>query len=188
MKLARGVSLVELTATVALLGIIALVVIPNLSSTDPKKLELAVTRVASALQFARNEAKRTGEMRAVIIDNDGTYGLADDLAVLENITAWVGGKPTGDLDYHPLSKQPYSLDVTDIPMSAGVAFDTGSKPFSYQNVTGNHQVIYFTDRGRPVWTDGVNTQRLLSGVVKLRMGDLKSSVTLHPVTGKVKVQ
>ena len=58
--------------TVAILGIIAKVVIPLLSSNDPQKLALATEETANLLRFAMSEAKRTGGY--VVVDGLSTAG------------------------------------------------------------------------------------------------------------------
>ena len=59
----RGLSLIELTAVIAILGIIALAVLPSFSSTDQYKLELAAQKIAEALRYARSASLRSGVLR-----------------------------------------------------------------------------------------------------------------------------
>ncbi len=51
-----GFSLAEILAVVLVLSIVAAVAIPNLSATDPNKLELASQEFAQAIRFARAES------------------------------------------------------------------------------------------------------------------------------------
>ncbi len=58
-----GYSLLELTLIVAILSIVAVAAMPNIASTRPYKLDLAVEAIAGAMRFARSEAMRLGAPR-----------------------------------------------------------------------------------------------------------------------------
>ena len=83
LKYRAGFSLLELSASLFILGIMILVMIPSFSSTDPKKLELAAEIVAQALRYARSEAMRTGEIHGVLIDTNDSQALGRDITVFK---------------------------------------------------------------------------------------------------------
>jgi prepilin-type N-terminal cleavage/methylation domain-containing protein len=56
----QGFTLAEALTVVALIGILALALIPLASSQNPAKLDVAATEIGNALRFAINEAQRTG--------------------------------------------------------------------------------------------------------------------------------
>ncbi|HPV33202.1 MAG TPA: prepilin-type N-terminal cleavage/methylation domain-containing protein, partial [Methylotenera sp.] len=59
-KIAKsGFTLVEMLVVVIIIGIIATVTIPLLSSNDPQKLNVAAEETANVLRLAISEAKRT---------------------------------------------------------------------------------------------------------------------------------
>ena len=46
-------------------GIAAAVAIPDISTTNPNRLDLAAEEIAQAIRFARSESLRTGEIHGV---------------------------------------------------------------------------------------------------------------------------
>ena len=54
----HGVTLVELLVVISILGVVALVAIPDFSSSKPAQLDLAANEFAAAMRFARSESMR----------------------------------------------------------------------------------------------------------------------------------
>lgn len=112
-----GFSLAEMLVTVAILGIIAKVVIPLLSSNDPQKLAVAAEETANTLRFALSEARRTGGY--VLVDGLSTAGqltlyYSDANA---NVPPTAGTSAISD----PLTKRAARLNVAGSPFSQGVS-------------------------------------------------------------------
>jgi len=183
----RGISLIELSVVVAILGVIALIVMPNLSASSIQRLELSTQRVVDALQFARSEALRTGELTGVLIDVDDTVAIAKDIAVFVPDTS---ASPFA-LDRfvtHPLSKQPYDQWLETAVGGSGVAFSGGVQSFEYDGLTGARNYVFFDANGAPVWLEDGKRYRLVAGSIYLALGTLGRQITIESVTGKVQVQ
>ena len=105
--------------TVAILGIIAKVVIPLLSSNDPQKLSVAAEETANTLRFALSEARRTGGY--VLVDGLSTAGQLtlyySDANANANVPPTFGTSAISD----PLTQRAARLNVAGSPFSQGVS-------------------------------------------------------------------
>lgn len=178
-----GLSLLELTAVIAILGVIALVVTPDFSSTAPARLELAADQVAHALRFARSESIRSGEHHGVTIDQV-TQGI---MVVKWNLTT--DPVSVAAILYHPLSRQPYDLKADELSLVHGVAISNASDAFLYADV-GLRRSLIFDPQGVPLWILGSDGSRhlLQSGTVTLSAGQSRINVAVAPLTGRVTIQ
>lgn len=163
---------------VAILGVVAVVAIPDLRSGDDGKLDLAAQVVASAMRFARSEAMRTGE----------PYGFrqqsgAKRIRVFRPDTSaspWVLNYDV----YHPVSKQLYDVDLDTHPFAYA---DSLSRTPSFKgtcNINGN---VYFDGNGIPRCADP-DTILLEQFDVTLTLGPHTRIVTLDGITGRVRVR
>ena len=107
----RGFTLVEMLIVIAILGIVAKVAIPLLSSNDPQKLGVAAEETANLLRFALSEAKRTGGY--VLVDGQTTAGRLS--LYYSNSNANLSSAITD-----PLTKRAAILNVKDNAFSQGV--------------------------------------------------------------------
>ena len=101
----HGVTLVELLVVITILGVVAVVAIPNFSSSNPQTLDLAAEEFANAMRFARSEAIRTGEPRG--------FRQRSDTKRIRVFRPDTGTAPwTLNYDvYHPLTKQLYDIKL-----------------------------------------------------------------------------
>jgi prepilin-type N-terminal cleavage/methylation domain-containing protein len=187
MKNSKGLSLIELTMVIAILGITALVVIPNHSSTDPQKIELAAEIVAEAMRYARSESMRSGEIHGVLFDIDDGESGAKDIQVFKADLAVSPFGNAGTL-YHPLSKQPYDLWLDKGGFTKNVKFSSTAHPFSFEGVVQAKKHIFFTTQGLPVYvTDGVMS-RFTGGEILLAYGGQSRVISIQPTSGRVAVE
>lgn len=111
-KIAKsGFTLVEMLVVVIIMGIIATVTIPLLSSNDPQKLNVAAEETANVLRLAISEAKRTNG-----------YVLVDGLATTGHFKLYYsnssGNLITAFTD--PLTKRTMDIDIVTGAFSSGV--------------------------------------------------------------------
>ncbi len=178
----RGYSLLELLAVVIILGIAASVAIPDISTTDPNKLDLAAEEVAQAIRFARSESLRTGEIHGVQISQN-----------TQRVVAYKADLSTSPVSmeailYHPVSKQRLDYDVDTGTMTSGVSITNTQDPFLY--ATGRRKNLLFDDTGLPIWivNSTSTTYVLQDGTVQLSYGGDKRTVRVAQITGRVTVQ
>lgn len=183
MRRETGLSLIELSAVVAILGIIALVVVPDFSSAHTKKIELAANRVAEALRFARSEAQRTGEHHGVTISQ-----VTQEVTVKKwDLTT--DPVSTESIPHDPLSKQAFTFGVDQLSLAPGIEITNSSDAFLYATV-GRRRSLIFDPHGVPMWIDGSDGSSYLlqDGAIILGSGREQRTVAVAPLTGRVTVQ
>jgi prepilin-type N-terminal cleavage/methylation domain-containing protein len=113
---ARGFTLVEMLAAIAILAIAATAAVPLLSSNDPQKLSVAAEETANTLRFALSEARRTGGY--VLVDGKTTAGRLQ--LFYSNSTAQVPPVAGTAIVNDPVTKRAAVLNVSGSPFSQGV--------------------------------------------------------------------
>lgn len=69
----RGYTLIELLIVVALLGLAAALVIPQVGSTNVLRVESVVRSIVASITVAQSEALATQERRAIVFDTAGNH-------------------------------------------------------------------------------------------------------------------
>jgi len=182
-----GFSLLEITVSLLILGIMILVMIPSFSSTDPKRLEQAAEIVAQAMRYARSESMRTGEIHGVLIDTKDVESLGRDITVFK---ADLAQSPFGNLGtlYHPVSKQPYDLWLNKNPQTRNVTFKNTGKIFTYEGQATKKRYLFFNPQGLPVYVEDGALYAFTKGKVRLISGELVRKVSIEPTTGRITVK
>jgi prepilin-type N-terminal cleavage/methylation domain-containing protein len=175
-----GVTLIEMLAVIAIIGLVATIAIPQATSVSPAVADAAAAEVAHAIRFAQREAVRTGKYHVAEIDparqTVRVYRLVGTTTLDEDIANPV---------MHPVDKLPYRISLADSGATRAVV---ASSVFTYgADTTGN---ITFSPDGSPVdinYVKGkVATASLsLDGVVQLRAGAALRTVTVDKTTGRV---
>lgn len=182
-KKQAGFSLLELSIVVLILGIMAIVVIPDSSPTSQQKLDLVANQIAQALRFARAESLRTGEHHGLTISQ-----------VTQTITVQKWDMTTDPVStelvpYHPVDKQAFVYDADGLSLAPGVSITNSSDIFNYLTI-GRRRSLIFDPQGVPMWMLGSDDSiyRLLDGIVQLSNGQNQRSISVAPLTGRVTVQ
>jgi prepilin-type N-terminal cleavage/methylation domain-containing protein len=174
----HGVTLVELLVVVSILGVVALVAIPDFSSGEPAQLDLAANEFAAAMRFARSEAMRLGSPRG--------FRQQSGQKRIRVFRPDTGTSPwTLNYDiHHPLSKQLYDIQLDTHPFAAADSLSRTPTFIGTCNVQGS---IYFDNNGTPRCADP-ETVLLEQFDVTLTLGSHSRVVTLHGITGRVTIQ
>lgn len=174
-----GYSLLELTVVMTLLGFLAAVVIPTAAPYQGQKLDLAATELTNALRFARDEAIRTGQYQAILINKDTGQ-------VTVGTPQIVGGEVTGfqAMAYNPVDKKLYDFNVNTL--ASGVFINPASAPFKFVNVASAGDTCLFDADGNPLIVTTGQTYALTLGSLVLQSGLDARSVAVSMV-GRVTV-
>ena len=174
----KGLSLLELTIVIALVGLAAAIAMPSLSASENQKLDLAGSDVADALRFARDEARRTGAMHGVSAENSNNRVRVFRLDETPNPNARVFDV------YHPVWKQIYAVDLGANPYR-GVALATVGGQLTGACTDATNIVV---DPGGVVRCFEPVTTRINNASVLLSLGGLERTVTVDSYTGRVTIQ
>lgn len=175
-KTQYGLSYIEMVIVVVILGIVAAAAMPNLSSTDPKKLDNAANEVAAAIRFARAEAIRSKISRG--INTDATN---DRLRVYSLPAA----TPTYDI-YHPIDKKLYDIQLKTDAFVGGV--DLVSASFVFAGAPSSSTNLDFSAEGTPKVTSAGTDYMLTSGTITLSYRGQQRVISIAPMTGQVTVK
>ena len=162
---------------VVILGVVAAAAMPNLSSTDPIKIDTAAKEVADAIRFARAESIRTKIPRG--INTDATNDRI-------RVYSLPGLLPVYDI-YHPIDKKLYDIQLKTDTYVAGV--DLVSAGFSFAGAFSSSTHLDFSTEGNPKYTSSGNDYMLTSGgTITLSYKGQQRIVSIAPVTGRVSIQ
>jgi len=178
-----GYTLTELIVVITIIGIIAAVAVPTLSSSSDAKLRLAAEEVSSAIRFARSEAIRTGEGHGLTVSQS-----TQQITVRKYDIGVVPITTLATLT-HPINKHPYNFNVNTSSRTAGVTISNSSDAFDYGS-EGQRRSLIFDSHGLPIWIVGSDPTRHLleGGSIELSYGSQTRVVSVASVTGRVTVQ
>ena len=164
-----------------ILSIVAAVVIPQVSSTADNRLIVAATEIANAIRFARSEAVRSGDIRAV-----GIYRDTDRVEIGKPLI--IAGDVNG-MEYllnHPVSKMPYDFEIGALPLTVGVIISNSSDPFTFESPSPSSDVLLFNTSGEPFWLNNGKSSPLTSGSVQVRREGRIVRLSISPI-GRVTI-
>lgn len=174
----QGISLLEMTLVVFIIGALAAAVLPGLAADDPQRLQLAANEAAAALRFARGEALRTGSPHGVRLRPSPPA-----LEVFRLDTA--GSTPVEIFDVrHPLTRYLYRLALDTAPFAPGTILQAD---FRFSAGGAAQAAVAFDHRGEPVSPLDLAPLHQPGHLQAARRG-LAIAVSLDTVTGRVSRQ
>lgn len=173
-----GFTLAEVLIVVLIIGVVAVTALPDFSSRDAARLDLAAQEFADATRFARSESIRTGVPHGALINVTQKTLKVFRLDMAPN-------PPVKLFDvYHPVAKNLYTLD-TDVGLTRGVTVDNYQLTFS--SACNGPNAFAFDARGNPICPDPVSV-RVATVAVTLGFEGATRIVNVAPITGRVTVQ
>jgi prepilin-type N-terminal cleavage/methylation domain-containing protein len=162
-----GFTFIEILIVIVLIGIVAMIAVPMISSSASMQIHSAANIIAADLEYAKSMAISRGQNFSVVFDKSAeSYRIENQ---------------DGDVITHPVKKgfdyivsfaDDSRLDSVDI---VDVDFDPGS-----------NQTITFDYLGSPhSGTEATNP--LNSGIITLQAGGITKTISIEAVTGYISI-
>jgi Tfp pilus assembly protein FimT len=166
----RGITLIEVLILVAILGIAAALLIPNMGQTANFETEAAVRRVVADLTFAQSDAMAHQRGRRVLFANDGSgYRILSDPY-----------DPMTDVIFDPISYQGSALYIVDFEVDRRFH----NVHIESAQFDGDKNFITYDEMGGPVNEGGgVST----GGTVIVAGETERFRITVAGFTGRISV-
>ena len=173
-----GVSLIEMVIVVAILGVVAAIVVPSLSTGDARALDVAAQELAQAIRFARSEAIRLNEPRGF-----RQQSSARRVRVFSLDDGTTPPTPVYDV-YHPVTRQLYDIEFDNRPFAA---VNVITRSTTYRGTCNKPGNVYFDMNGAP-WCADPSDVLLRQYDITLSLAGVSRVVTLSGFSGRVTVQ
>lgn len=161
----NGFTIIEILIVVVLIGIMAMMAIPTMSSAGSIQIRAAANMIAADLEYAKSMAISRGQNYSVVFDeNAESYSIKKDDSVIPHPVK-------KGFDYIINFRSDSRLNRVDI-----VDADFDADP---------SQTITFDYLGSPY--SGSGPSPLNSGIITLEAGGITKRVRIEPVTGYISI-
>ncbi|MBA4028379.1 MAG: hypothetical protein C0475_04485 [Planctomyces sp.] len=171
----RAFTAVEILVVIALLGLVALVVVPLVGSGTAVRAQAVVRSITSDLALAQSEAQANQQRHAVVFDvTNSTYAVCRVLP-----------PGAGEL-YQPIAAPTFTGGV-HVVNTARSAF--GGARITAASFNGNpaESVVIFDELGAPVLGPDSEDPGT-GGTVRVQAGSTAYDIVVEPVTGRTTVR
>lgn len=168
----RGFTLVEILAVVAILGIAAAVILPQIGNRDDLRAISTAREVMADLSYAQSQAVSTQKAQYVRFDTTSNrYDLLKQIS------------PSDVYMTHPVNGGTFS-----VPLGAGRKDDTKYVVLDQITFDGR-TVLMYDEMGTPYWYD-TTTQTsgaMAAGSIRLKSNAYTVTITIQPYSGELKL-
>lgn len=166
-KAGRGAfTLIELLVVIIILGIASVVVVPMLANTDDLKLNAATRQLVAALLYAQTNAISTQKSHQIVF-NTGTNSYEVQQQNPDSSFTIIK---------HPVAKTDYRIDFDTEPGLKNVVVNSAD--------FDSTSTVRFDRLGAPYNGNG---NALTDGSVTIAVPNLSSTITIEPVTGRIRL-
>jgi len=185
----QGFTLVDLIIVVAILGILAMLILPQIGSmASQAKLNSAAWELVTAFQYAQTvaiEYQRPFQVKVFLASSRNQFSVKDH-QYEEDASAYPGSDPplyTYGRVYHPVDKKPYTIDFDDV--ESGISGEVSTRE-EFRGVTIDSIPGSGPDAEIVFYPDGHSGNS--DSVVVVSLGSETRTITVDGFTGKVTVE
>lgn len=174
----KGITLLELTISVAIITIFALIALPSFSPSEKYLRESVAQQFADAIRYARTESIRTGQAHGFRY-----FSTQNRIRVFSADTGTNPATLIWDI-YHPIDKQLYDYTLPD---KAANASNPIKRVAVFRGTCNTPGIVYFNANGTP-WCNDPNNILVDYFDLEINVGSGQSIVNLDGITGRVTIQ
>ena len=175
----HGFALLELVIVLAILALVAAIAVPNLNSSNERRLTLAAEQLALAMRFARLQTLLTETSHGISFDP-----AQKRMRVFRLDPATTPASIVYDV-YHPLDKQLFDVAFEQQSVGAVAAITANAQ---FRGVCAGSVTAMHFDRYGTAWCTDPDNVLMQHFELTLVNGTAQRRVTLDGINGRVQVR